>query len=483
MKGGMVFMSKTKQVSSHSSKYSQSDLDLAIEINRKRKMDTLRERYQDKIKNRSDGRQVYIYINRKQISAKDKEALMNKLFEINYGTDNYTMNDIFPLLLLWKRDKTATKGKTLKDYSQKWKNHFKCYDIVNIPIKHLTPKHFVDLFNEWTKERRLTRKAFNNYKSIINAIFQYAINELGIVEVNPIREIDMRQFPMKPPTIKKENVFTLEERKQMIKHLQNTMETGLDQLYSLAIQFDFYVTLRIGELKALKWENYRDGKIYVEGQHLLTTQMLDNGSFSPEEYENSDFTKGITEAGYRWLHLPDEAKKILELVRQINPDGEYIFMYDGMQLNTSYFNDHLRKHCELLNINPKDKSSHSIRFSVASTLYHDGVSLPEIQRMLGHTTLQMTLHYLRNVLSDGEHEIKINRSLCISEENSSTDNKDMKNNKTSEALENASNKDKLGMESKIISVLKEYKELLDSGIISKEEFDKKKQELLSYKTS
>ena len=173
-------MSKTKQVSSLSSDITLSDLSLAIEINHKRKMDELRERYQDKIKNRSDGRQVYIYINRKQISAKDKEALMDELFEINHGTENYTMNDIFPLLLLWKRDKTATKGKTLKDYSQKWEKHFKSHDIVNTPIKHLTTKHFVDLFHDWTKERKLTRKAFNNYKSIINAIFQYAINELGI---------------------------------------------------------------------------------------------------------------------------------------------------------------------------------------------------------------------------------------------------------------------------------------------------------------
>lgn len=42
-----------------------------------------------------------------------------------------------------------------------------------------------------------------------------------------------------------------------------------------------------------------------------------------------------------------------------------------------------------------------------------------------------------------------------------------------------SNKPNVAEESKIISVLKEYKDLLDSGVITQEEFDNKKKELLS----
>lgn len=40
-------------------------------------------------------------------------------------------------------------------------------------------------------------------------------------------------------------------------------------------------------------------------------------------------------------------------------------------------------------------SGHDLRFSVASTLYKENIRPTELQMLLGHRTLQMTLHYLR----------------------------------------------------------------------------------------
>lgn len=396
----MAFMSTIeKKLQSRHPKNTASDIQLASEYLRSVKIAELEEDYGKLIKERKDGRQVYLYVNRKQISAKSKEALMQKLYEKIYSNDNLSMNDLFPEVLRWKRDNTSIKGKTLKDYKQKWDLHFKDYPIFNLPLKYLTSKDFVQLFRDWTKDRTLTRKEFNNYKSILNCVFQYAITELEIIQVNPIKEIDMRQFPLKPPTTKKEKVFSLQDREKLIKLLEKTKAEGIDTVYKYAIHFDFYVTLRIGELKALKWENLRGNQLYVESQNLQTTEMLDDCTFLPEEAKNTDLIKGNTESGYRWLHLPEEAMAILKKVRQLNQEGDYIFMYEGKQLNTGDFNDHLKEYCLKAGVDPKDKGSHSIRFTVASTLYQSGTPLTEIQRMLGHSTLQMTLHYLRNVIS------------------------------------------------------------------------------------
>ena len=223
----------------------------------------LKEKYKNEIKTRSDGRQVYIYIDRKQISARDTTSLYKKIIDMGYGKEFLTMSDVFPLWLVWKRDYGSVTGKTLQIYRQHWKKYFEDYAICHNPLFDLTPKDFIQLFRNWTKGRKMTGKQFNNLKSIVNGIYSYAIDELEIVHTNPIREIDMRQFKLK--AIRPKNkVFYLEDRKRLLEHLSSKKTKWINELYSLAIQFDFYVTLRIGELKSLKWDNYRNGQIYVE---------------------------------------------------------------------------------------------------------------------------------------------------------------------------------------------------------------------------
>lgn len=86
---------------------------------------------------------------------------------------------------------------------------------------------------------------------------------------------------------------------------------------------------------------------------------------------------------------------ILAICNKLNPSGEYIFMYENKPLTTVTFNRRLKKYCKECGIPLNSVSSHDLRFSLASALYSEGLSPTELQRLLGHTTLQMTLHYLR----------------------------------------------------------------------------------------
>lgn len=76
-------------------------------------------------------------------------------------------------------------------------------------------------------------------------------------------------------------------------------------------------------------------------------------------------------------------------------------MKDNKQLTAYSFNRWLKKYCEECNVSVH--TSHKIRFCVASLLYLPkdaggaGLSLPELQKLLGHTTSAMSLHYLRQV--------------------------------------------------------------------------------------
>ena len=374
------------------------------QVEEMKKIQKIKNKYKDKIKTRKDGRQVYVYIDRKQIAAGNEDELYKKLYLIEYGEETYSLRDIFPIWIKWKRDYTPVSVRTLRIYTEEWKKYFEPYEIVDIPLVKLKAKDFVKLFRQWTCKRQMTQRMFCNLKSIINGIYSYAITELETVRVNPIKGIDMRQFPMKPVR-NDDDVFSIEERRKLLDHLSE-----IDEIYALAIRFDFQVVMRFAELAALRWDHVRGDRIYIDSQYLLTMEMDEDMNFHNKECENFDHVKGNTDQGFRYIDLTSEAKTILKRVKEMNPDGEFIFMNKGKQLSVSTFNDKLRRYCRAAGV--PERSSHKIRFCSASILYENGVPLAELQRMLGHTTTAMTLHYIRSVISDEKSRQIMEKALA-----------------------------------------------------------------------
>lgn len=68
-------------------------------------------------------------------------------------------------------------------------------------------------------------------------------------------------------------------------------------------------------------------------------------------------------------------------------------MRDNRQLIPNTFNEELQRICETLGI--KYRSSHQIRFTVATLLYDEGVSITKISSLLGHADTATTWHYIR----------------------------------------------------------------------------------------
>lgn len=367
-----------------------------------KKKQEIERKYKDRIKTRKDGR-PYVYINRVQIVAPTYIALIDKLYEMEYGRTNSSLADLFKEWMLWRRDFTPVCDKTLKEDVNNWKRYLQDEPLAQIPLKDIFPKDFIQLFRKWTKDRQMTRKKFNNVKSLINGIYYYAIED-GIVEHNPVKDINSKQFSFKPVN-NDDDVFTIEERKKLLAHLADN-----DDMYSLAVQLDFQLIVRIGELLSLRWSDISNGNIHIQSQLLTERKMNDDLTFEKREHINVDHVKGNTDKGYRFQPLTDEAIKILEKIREQNPDGEFILMKDGRQLNANTFNRWLKRYCEECDI--PVRSSHKIRFCVASILYDAGIPLTVLQQLLGHTTTAMTLHYLRRVTPTKDTTNLINSALC-----------------------------------------------------------------------
>lgn len=327
-----------------------------------------------KVKTRPDDGRIYLIVKRKPISSTSYVGLIEKLHEHFFGIQNITMEGFFEIWMKWRDEETSVSKKTIKENRFLYNALLKDNPITKVPLKDLTVQDYIKYFRNITKSRELTRKRFNDLKSIMNGMLYLAV-EQGILDRNCLRDINYRQF-----TYKSEDTdvfpYTEEERLLIINHLDD------EDFYSLAIKFDFYMILRIGELKGLKWSD-------INGEFIHIQRFVNN------ENEIIEDIKGHQKEGKRYMPLTPSAKAILEKIRQKNPDSEYIFIRDGQPLATVTFNRHLKKCCKELGI--EYRSSHKIRFSTASIMYDNGAKVTELNQLLGHTTLQMTNHYLRNI--------------------------------------------------------------------------------------
>ncbi|HWT74268.1 MAG TPA: tyrosine-type recombinase/integrase [Mobilitalea sp.] len=344
-----------------------------------------------KIKERADGR-YYIYINRKQFVGATYQDLILKLYDLYFGVVHSSLEDLYPKWQIWRRDETRVTDKTVKENAYLWAAFYKNTDIVKVPLINLKTIDFIKFFRHMTKDGTITRKRFNDSKSVLNNMFFYAI-EQEIIDRNPLTDINYNNFAYKPENNNDDDVYLVEEREQILNYLKDK-----NDLISLAIQLDFCLISRIGEIKSLKWSdiNFQNKTIRLQRQMLSSQKVNDDLSYQKTKHDCVDHIKGNRDKGFRDFPLIPKALEIIFRIRDVNPDNEYLFIdSNNKPIITGTYNNHLKAICKKLDITYR--SSHKIRFCMASILYRENIPTTILQELLGHTSLAMSLHYLRNI--------------------------------------------------------------------------------------
>lgn len=317
-----------------------------------------------------------------QFIATNKEQLIEKLYE-------YYFNNVLEAVYKdWVQYRSTTKivsGKTIEEDISIWKRFIADSEIATMQIIDIKPKHLMKLFQSWTGNGKITRKDFNNRKSVLNGIFRYAVlNEL--INYNPITSLSCNDLKYKLPTAQKK-AYTIEERSSLLAYLK-TLEPDA---YILAIMLAFYGIFRIGEIKALSWDSQNENMITIQHQ-LVEERTLQEDMTLSQPHRVLKNPKGNPYYSIRTEHLPEEGVAVLKKMKELNPHGKFLFMHEGRPLTTDSFNRRLKKYCTAIGITYL--SSHKIRFTGASMLYDAGVKPIDIQPLLGHSTLTMTQHYI-----------------------------------------------------------------------------------------
>ena len=362
-----------------------------------------------KIYNHNDQKRVYTKIkvdnSWKPIYGYSVDELYKNLYDILVIPRTYTLTTLLPEFMLYRRNMNKVSPKTIQENMNDWNKYIKDTPVANIPLKDIRVKDYLNLFESITLNGSLTRKRVSNIKSLLNKMYAYAIRE-ELVDINPVHSIDFSEFRYYVPD-NSDKIYTVENRQKLLSYLQTVIEP-----YSLAIQLDFQITARIGEIKALKWSDidFENRSININKQVLRHQYMNDDLTFGSVKTELVSRVKGNSKAGKRRLHMTNEAYRILTLAKELNPDGEYVFMPYGRVISTYTFNQNLKRYCE--NAGVPYFSSHIIRFTSCSNLYN-ATDLAFTSSSMGHSTKATTLHYIRDINKPARYNNQVEEAFSV----------------------------------------------------------------------
>lgn len=225
--------------------------EVAIIINMT-KENFVKERHPYSISSRKDGRFITTVRKedekRQQIAAPSYVELISKLYDYyNDRKSDYTISDLYELWVEKRKKQSVEDVKTVKRDEQHWRKYYADNKLViTIPIKKITTRMLNDFLNDSITTFKLSRKEFNNMKTILHAAFQIALDK-ELLLINPIlnahTDVKFRSIQKK----KDGSRLYLEKEKLLLE--ESLYEKRTIEAYS--ILFNFQIGSRVGELVAL----------------------------------------------------------------------------------------------------------------------------------------------------------------------------------------------------------------------------------------
>lgn len=337
---------------------------------------------------------------RQQISARNRDDLIEKLWSLmkeenpDQLTPNSTIRDAYEKHLRKRKelvDAGAISSQTAEYDVYNWNRFFDTRDFVDLPLRktstYLLEQEYRKLCGDGTK---FTKRSFDKAKSLMNGIFQEGVSD-GVIPINYAANVslDLCKFIVEDRSeeAEEERYYSQEDMQK----LRAYIITLPKDTYSLGILLHTYLIARVGETRALTWDDY-DAKT---GEMKIWHEIIQK---TIGDKKRSDFDKHCTKSGKsqgrRTIALPKEAMEVVEELRKINGDKKYILNGRGdakFSIPTNKINERIRRYCEACGVTYH--SSHKFRFYGITRMYELGIAEESIQYTAGHTTPEMTRHY------------------------------------------------------------------------------------------
>ena len=378
-----------------------------IEMN---KREEILKEYRDNMWKASDGywkiRMTYDESGQKKMfkrkSKQDLEELIVKTHREK--VENPTISTIFNEWAQRKVDLNKISIQTYQRYKQDFNRFFK--DLGKQKIRSLEPEDISNFLEEQISEHNLSAKGFSNLKTITRGTLKWAKrNKLIDWNVQELfYDLDVTDKSFKK-TVKEdsEEVFDDIEMDRVIEYLKESPD-----MINLGLLLMFVTGLRVGELAALKWDDWIYNKDN-QSASIIKVRRTEVRHFKKHKgiFEVKDFPK--TEAGVRNVVIPQNCTWILQKLRTMSAFCEYMFWKDGQRINTYTFRNRLRTVCK--NTNCIQKSPHKIRKTYCTILLDHSIDNQMVISQMGHTNISCSENYYHRDRKDLVKKQKIMDSI------------------------------------------------------------------------
>ncbi len=329
-----------------------------------------------------------------------KEKVEDRLVALYKEAENHeklTLNKLFDEWIAYK-DTITESDNTILRHKQQYRKYLQDTDLFKKELRKVDRLSLQSFANQLIKSNKMSSKQWQNVKTILNGMFGYALDK-GMIDSNPIDRLKIsvkfRQIPRKTG---KTETFNTTELRALTNYLEDKFRETKDIIY-LAVQLNFLIGLRVGELVALKWEDWTD----MTHLHVCREETRNQKT---REYLIVDHTKTHQD---RYVPLVPKAISILSRLKEYSLDDEYIFVRESGLINSRQVSYVLERYAKDTG-NPI-KRTHKMRKTYASALNANGVPVDAIRECLGHSNLQTTMSYLYNPLTDEETYERIKKAL------------------------------------------------------------------------
>ena len=332
------------------------------------------------------------------VTGKSIESLYDNLFA-KYGLliNEYTIRSVFELAIDEKARTENNNPQTIEHYHQDFKRYISD-EFASKDIRSITKADAKEYTQNLVHRIYLTKKAFLNYKCLLNLIFNYAC-EYDIIGTNPICAINNQVYLKSCDCGNQSSEKNILSETELDIIREEIRKRSLEKIYNgyfingYAMLLAMETGMRAAELCSFKWSDVYDTYIHIHSQQL--SRKVGRG----KEYYYAPWTKdekGISKGG-RYFPMTHGLKAILDelkaLQRNLGISSEYVLCHeDGTWINTDAYEKCLWRLMNRLEM--PVTNNHAFRKSLNSNvLIPMGFNEVERSAMMGHSVETNLKHY------------------------------------------------------------------------------------------
>ena len=330
---------------------------------------------------------------KKLVARKDKRDLEDYIIDYlgEAPRRNVTIRNLYLPWLQSRKLEAASMGTVKKDAAA-WKKYYENDPIVDIPMSQFTCQELKDWAHQKIRENGFFKQQYYNMIVIMNKIWQYA-KDSDLIDTNTWKDVTINSKLLKkrPRKSNESQIYFMDEKLKLISYALSEFYKDRRNMGALAIPLLFLTGLRIGEVVALKFEDFEGDEIIIRRSEIADYVIFDDGSYGYGGQKIIDHTK--TDAGERSIPCTNGARQIMNLLKEAQEecgyyDEGYLFCPKGKRMKSNGVSQKLYTYCEAVGI-PR-KSAHKIRKTFISQMIFMGIDLDTVCRVSGHTDINTT---------------------------------------------------------------------------------------------